>query len=229
MQGRSHRRGLPHVCVVVNRPLQYANTENRGPEDKYPYAVNDCFDALKWCSEHASELGINPKRIVVGGTSAGGNLAAVMAIMARDKGLPGIIGQVLNIPATCYPKFFPKEKYEYESWKQNEAGPGLSAERMLWFWDNYVGDNVEPEVYHSPILAKSLKNLPPALLQIAGMDPLRDEGIAYGDALKAAGVKAQVEVFGGVPHGFGANFALSKSKDYASNVSNFINALQADG
>lgn len=187
--------------------------------------MDDCFDGLKWCIANASSLGIDPKRIIVGGGSAGGNLAAVMALKARDENVSGIIGQVLNIPVTCHPRFLPKDKYELESWEQNKDASPLGAELMSWFWTQYLGDNIAPEQYHSPLLASSLEGLPPALVQVAGLDPLRDEAIAYADALKAAGVKTKIEVFTGVPHGFGGQVKIKKSKEYFVNVVDFVNSL----
>ncbi|KAF2665219.1 lipase esterase family protein [Microthyrium microscopicum] len=199
------------------------------PEFRYPHAANDSFDALKWCAANASTLGISANRIVVGGSSAGGNLSAVVAQMARDNGVPGILGQVLNIPVTCHPDFFPRDRYEYNSWTQNENAPLLPSRRMALFWDYYVPKGqLRPEAYHSPLLAKNLKGLPPALVQVAGMDPLRDEGIAYADALKEAGVDVKLEVYGGVPHGFGSMPNLSKSVKYNQNVVDFIKKVDQD-
>jgi len=191
--------------------------------------VNDCFDSLKWCISHADLLGISTSRIVVGGSSAGGNLSAVICQMARDNGLHGIIGQVLNIPVTCHPKYFPRDRYEYSSWTQNADAPLLPSPRMQKFWDHYVpSDQLRPEPYHSPLMAYSLKGLPPALVQIAGLDPLRDEGIAYADALKEAGVNVKLEIFKGLPHGFGGMTNLSQSIKYNQNVVDFVKSVDQD-
>ncbi|KAF2499637.1 hypothetical protein BU16DRAFT_547877 [Lophium mytilinum] len=192
------------------------------PEFRYPYAVNDSFDVLLWCKNNAKELGINSERIIVGGSSAGGNLAAVMALKARNEKITGIIGQILNIPATCHPDFYPAEKYELGSWEQNKDASGLSGMRMQYFWDQYTPEPTREE-YASPLLAKSLEGLPPALIQVAGLDPLRDEALAYADALQAAGVQVTVQVYPGLPHGFGAMMMLeTASKRYQSANVNWI-------
>lgn len=95
----------------------------------------------------------------------------------------------------------------------------------MWFWNHYVGVAPDKNPYHSPLLAKSLANLPPALVQVAGMDPLRDEGIGYAAELKTAGNKVQLEVFKGLPHGFGNLFMTSSASKYQENVVAFIKAI----
>lgn len=143
-------------CIVVSVDYRMA------PEFRFPYAVNDSFDVLHWCRDNAQTLDIDKNRIILGGGSAGGNLAAVMAQMARDEGLSGIIGQVLGIPVTCHPKFFPTGDYEYESYKQNAEAPMLPGHTMMWFWDHYAPPaEVKPDPRHSPLLGK-LEGLPPA-------------------------------------------------------------------
>ncbi|KAI9811857.1 MAG: hypothetical protein M1827_005208 [Pycnora praestabilis] len=218
--------GLNRMVCQKNNAVVVSVDYRMAPKFKFPYAVNDCFDVLKWCQENASELGINPETIVTGGGSAGGNLSAVTAMKARDEGLTGIIGQLLNIPVTCHPKHFPSDKYEYTSYKQNADASIIDAPKMLWFWDQYL-PNAEPEVYASPLLAKSLKGLPPALVQIAGLDPLRDEGIAYADALKEAGVAVELKIYKGLPHGFYMFPQLKASAEYWQNVVAWIKELEA--
>jgi len=202
-------------CVVVSVDYRLA------PEFKYPYAVNDSFDVLLWCKNNAKELGVNPERIIVGGSSAGGNLATVMTLKARDEGISGIIGQVLNIPVTCHPDFHPKDKYELDSWEQNKDASGLDVHRMTWFWNHYTPTPIR-DPYTSPLLAESLEGLPPALIQIAGLDPLRDEGLAYADALQAAGVPVTVQVHPGLPHAFGGIMVLESARKYQDANVNWI-------
>lgn len=141
--------------------------------------------------------------------------------MARDEGVSGVIGQVLNIPATCHPKFFPTSEYEYCSYGQNKDAPVINQPMMDWFWEQYMPDP-KPEVYASPILAKSLHGLPPALIQVCGMDPLRDEGLAYAEKLEAHGVKVIVKTYQGLPHGFVMFPQLKATGEYLQNVVAFV-------
>ncbi|KAK4989958.1 hypothetical protein LTR50_002869 [Elasticomyces elasticus] len=208
--------GMGNVVVVS---VDY----RMAPEYKFPYAINDCFDVLKWCKSNASSLGINPERIVVGGGSAGGNIASVLAQMVRDEKVSGIVGQVLNIPVTCHPKHFPADKYEYGSYQQNKDASVIDAPKMDWFWEQYL-PNATAEPYASPLLAKDLSGLAPALVQVAGLDPLRDEGLAYAEALKAAGVSVTVKTYQGLPHGFYMFPQLKASDTYIQTVVDFINS-----
>jgi len=196
------------------------------PEYKFPYAIDDCFDVMKWCKANASKLGINPDTIITAGGSAGGNISAVLSQKARDENFSGIIGQILNIPVTCHPKHFPADKYEYGSYQQNKDSSVVDGPRMDWFWDQYL-PNAEPEVYASPLLAKDLSGLPPALVQVAGMDPLRDEGLAYAEALKAAGVPVTLKTYKGLPHGFYLVPHLKQTQEYWQSSVDFVNSLSS--
>ncbi|EXJ56087.1 hypothetical protein A1O7_09018 [Cladophialophora yegresii CBS 114405] len=193
------------------------------PEYKYPYAIDDCFDILQWCKSNAEALSIDPQRIIVAGGSAGGNIA-ILAQKARDEKVSGIVGQILNIPVTCHPKLFPSDRYPVGSYQQNKDASVIDAPKMLWFWDQYL-PNAEPEVYASPLLAKDFSGLPPALIQVAGMDPLRDEGLAYAEALKAAGVPVTLHTFKGLPHGFYFFPQLKQSLEYWMNCVDFVQKL----
>ncbi|KAI9818371.1 MAG: hypothetical protein M1827_000429 [Pycnora praestabilis] len=170
---------------------------------------------------NAQELGIDANRVIVGGSSAGGNLSASLALRARDQGLSCIIGQVLNTPVTCHPKHFPFAKYEYTSYEQNAEASILSKKTMNWFWDQYLPD-AGRATYANPLLADSLYDLPPALVQIAGLDPLRDEGFAYADALKAAGNNVEIQVYAGMPHGFGRFTTFVAGRRYVQSVVEFV-------
>ncbi|KAF2102884.1 hypothetical protein NA57DRAFT_71870 [Rhizodiscina lignyota] len=191
------------------------------PEFKFPYAVNDSLDALKWCIENADTLGIDKNRIILAGSSAGGNLAFILSQIALDEKINGIVGVIAGNPVTCHPAFFPKAHFELDSFETNADAPGLNKERMMWFWDLYVPDP-QPDTLHSPLLAESLSGLPPALILIAGVDPLRDEGIAYADRLKEAGVPVQLEIYSGVPHGWHNITILSKAKKYHDDIRVFV-------
>ncbi|KIW49904.1 hypothetical protein PV05_11539 [Exophiala xenobiotica] len=208
------------VCVK-NQVRVISVLYRMAPEFKFPYAVNDSWDVLVWCQKNANRLKIDPNRIIVAGGSAGGNLAAVMAQRARDEGLQGVIGQVLNIPVTCHPELFPKDKYKYTSFQENFNAPIIDVPKMTWFWNQYLPD-VTVDARHSPLLAKSLEGLPPALVQVAGMDPLRDEGLAYAEAMKNAGVNVTLKTYPGVPHGFGFYPQLSKTAAYEDGIVGWV-------
>ncbi|KAJ2903014.1 hypothetical protein MKZ38_010520 [Zalerion maritima] len=198
-----------YLCKKAN--VVVASVDYRlAPEHKYPTAVHDCIDVLKHLVSPsvASTLNINADSFVSVGGSAGGGLAAIMAIMCRDEGIKGIQGQVITHPATCHPSFHklanskanPPGSYELLSYIQNADGSVLNSHKMEWFWDHYVGPNPEPEVGHSPLLVESCKGLPPALVHVAGFDPLRDDGLAYVEKLKSDGVSVKSYVTPGMPH-----------------------------
>jgi acetyl esterase len=199
-----------HVCRSLANGAQcvVAAIDYRlAPEAKFPAAVDDCFAATRWVAEHSAELGIDPNRIAVGGDSAGGNLAAVVARLARDRGGPALIYQLLIYPVTDL-------RMGSASYVENAEGPLLTKAAMAWFIDHYAGtgaDRIDPLA--SPLLAPDLVGLPPAFVLTAECDPLRDEGEAYGKRLMEAGVPAEVKRYAGMPHGFfsfGAAFDGSK-------------------
>lgn len=166
------------------------------PETRFPGAAEDCYAAARWVSENAAGLGIDPGRLAIGGDSAGGNLTAVVAQMARDRGDPSLRFQLLIYPVTdC--------DFETQSYVENADGYFLTRRAMRWFWDHYVPDPAERvHAYASPLRAKSLSGLPPALVITAEYDPLRDEGEAYAKALEKAGVAVQCSRYAGMLHGF---------------------------
>ncbi|MYB21619.1 MAG: alpha/beta hydrolase [Chloroflexi bacterium] len=164
------------------------------PEDKYPAAAEDCYAATRWIAENAPEIGGDGSRVAVCGDSAGGNLSAVVSQMARDRGGPAIAAQVLHVPVTDH-------NYSYPSYTENAEGMLLTRASMVWFWDHYLNSDADgQEAYASPIKAADLSGLPPALVQTAEYDPLRDEGEAYGAALEAAGTEVSVHRYDGVVH-----------------------------
>ncbi|KAI2604450.1 alpha/beta-hydrolase [Hypoxylon fragiforme] len=194
--------GAENVYAATNPNIVVVSIRYRlAPEFPFPLQGNDCIDGLVWCKKNAKTLGVDPEKIIVAGSSAGANLAAVLAIMARDQGITGIVAQVLHFPTTCHPKFFPWDKYEYGSWIQNMDNCVLTASMMDAFYEAYIPDP-KPDHRHSPLLAESLAKLPPALIQIAGFDILRDEAFAYADALRAAGVEVTIYSYKGLPHCF---------------------------
>ncbi|GGD03813.1 alpha/beta hydrolase fold domain-containing protein [Pyruvatibacter mobilis] len=180
------------VCVVA---VDY----RLAPEHRYPAAAEDCYAATKWVEQNPDTLNIDPNAIAVAGDSAGGNLAAVVSLMARDNKGPQISFQLLMYPVT--------DMTGSEKWaSRNEFAEGyfLEKETMAWFEANYFGENTagRSEATGSPLLAPNLANLPPAYVVTAGFDPLRDEGKAFADALKAAGNDVEYIDYPGMIHGF---------------------------
>ncbi len=164
------------------------------PEDRFPAAVDDCHAVTTWLAASADELGLKPGRLVVAGDSAGGNLAALVALRARSAG-PDLVGQVLVYPATDLTLAQP-------SVQENGADYLLTERSMEWFVDHWLAghDPKDPEV--SPLFADLHLPLPPAVVATAGYDPLRDEGLAYAKRLEAAGVAVTRLHFPDLIHGF---------------------------
>lgn len=178
-------------CTVVAVDYRLA------PEHKFPAGPDDCYSATQWVSKNAASLGSDADHIAVGGDSAGGNLAAVISLMARDRSGPRIRHQMLIYPVTDAAMDTPSQA-EFTA-----DGFVLSKLDMEWFWGYYLANKKDGEnPYASPIRAKDLKNLPPAHIITASHDPLRDEGEAYGELLKKAGNKVKVKRYEGVVHGF---------------------------
>jgi len=166
------------------------------PEHKFPAAAEDAIAATQWIAANAGRLGIDASRLAVGGDSAGGNLAAVAAIAARDQGGPRTVFQFLVYPAADM-------STEWPSAERHAEQLPLTRAAMNWFIAHYVRSAADKADWRaSPLRAKSLKGLPPALIVTAGFDPLCDEGQAYAKALDAAGVPVEHELFAGQIHGF---------------------------
>ena len=164
------------------------------PEHPYPAPLEDCYDALLWSAQEAAKMSVP---IVVAGDSAGGNLATVCAMLARDQAGPKIALQIMMYPVCdC--------DMETDSYKAYGAGFVLTAPDMSWFYDHYLqGDKTKrADPLISPLRARELKGLPPALIQTAEYDVLRDEAETYGKRLAAAGVKVWIKRYQGVTHGF---------------------------
>ncbi len=169
------------------------------PTHRFPAAVEDCYAAVEWTADHAAELGADPQRLGVMGDSAGGNLAAVVAIMARDEGGPTIGHQALFYPATDLSDAL----RETPSYVANTRGIILSNADMEVFRGHYLTPDADPLDWRlSPAHAPDLSGLPPAVVVVAGLDPLHDAGVAYAQSLVDAGGAAQVEDFHVMPHGF---------------------------
>jgi acetyl esterase len=166
------------------------------PEHKFPAAADDAWTATRWVAAHAAEIGVDPAKLAVGGDSAGGNLAAVVALQARDAGGPKIALQVLLYPVTDVGA-------ETQSYRDLADGYLLTRDGMRWFIAHYLAKPQDAEDWRaSPARATSLAGVAPALVITAGYDPLRDEGDAYAQKLRAAGVNVDHVSYGGMIHGF---------------------------
>jgi acetyl esterase len=168
------------------------------PEHPFPAAHDDCWAVTAWLAEHAGEWGGDPTRLAVAGDSAGGNLAAGVALRARDEGL-ALAHQLLLYP--CLDVDFDRPSY-----RDNAEGYFLTARTMRWFWDQYVPAEHRRHPYAVPMRADDLAGVAPALIQTAEYDPLRDEGEAYGRRLAEAGVPVAVTRYDGVIHGFASRW-----------------------
>jgi acetyl esterase len=176
----------------------------RPPETAFPGTFDDCLAATRWAAENIAELGGEGNRLAVAGDSAGGNLAAAVALACRDQG-PRLAGQFLIYPATDLAGGYasPTENAKYPSRVQNAEGYFLTSEAMRWFAGQYVSrsaDAMDPRA--SPMLSRDLKGLPPAVICTAEFDPLRDEGEAYARKLKEAGVQVDAVRYNGTIHDF---------------------------
>ncbi|MET9289002.1 alpha/beta hydrolase [Nocardia beijingensis] len=166
----------------------------QAPEHRFPAAAEDAYAALCWVADHAGSLGGDPDCLVVAGDSAGGNLATVTALLARDRGGPEIARQLL-----LYPMLDPA--CATESYRENADGYFTTAAHLRWYWRQYLGEHDGADSYVNP-LAADLSGLPPAHIVTAEFDPLRDEGEDYGQRLRQAGVAADIQRYDGMFHGF---------------------------
>ena len=177
-------------CITVSVDYRLA------PEHRFPAGLNDAYAATAWASANATILGGQNDLIAVGGDSAGGNLATGVARMARDKGTPPILYQLLIYPGTDW-------GLDRPSYVENGEGYFLTKNAVAWFWSQYVEDEADrTDPLASPLRAEDLSNLPPALVVTAEFDPLRDEGEAYALRLQEAGVAVDAIRYDGMIHGF---------------------------
>jgi acetyl esterase len=177
-------------CVVVSADYRLA------PENRFPAGVEDCYCALLWVATHSADLGVDADRMAVGGASAGGALAAAVAQMARDRGGVNLVLQLLLYPVI-------DDRMETASMRAFGATPIWNSGSNAQMWDHYLGvprDYVSN--YAAPGRATDLSDLPPAYIMTAEFDPLRDEGIVYGQRLMQAGVPVELHCFTGACHGF---------------------------
>ena len=183
------------------------------PENRFPAAVDDCWTMTRWASGQA-------RSVAVAGDSAGGNLAAVMALRARDAGLP-LACQVLVYPVTDW-------RFDTTSYVGNAEGYGLTLDAMRWYWDHYLPPRDHPEA--SPLRAASLAGLAPALVVVCEYAALRDEGVAYAERLRQAGVPVQLSEYEGMIHGFVRMAAIiDRTQDLLDEIAGYLgDALTLD-
>ena len=194
------------------------------PEHPYPDGVNDAYAAACWVLSHAADIGGDPRRIAIGGDSAGGNLATVTALQVKAKGGPRFCFQLLVYPVT-------DGTMSHRSYGENGEGYQLTADAMQWFYELYLGDrdNQDPSV--SPLYApfEDLAALPPTLVITAEFDPLRDEGEAYGHRLRDAGIAVQVSRYDGQIHGFfGPDSFMDAGKEALEEAASALRAAFAE-
>ena len=190
-----------HIVVAVDYRL--------APEHPFPAAPNDCYAAAKWVYEHAEELNGDASRLSLVGDSAGGNLSAAVSLMAKEKGGLEIAKQILIYPSTDI-----KSGNKYPSYEENSEGYFLTKETMGLFGRAYIQDeSLRYHPYTAPMLAEDVSGLPPTMIITAEFDPLRDEGEAYGEKLRQAGVEVDVHRENGLIHGFFNLFSIMKSEE----------------
>lgn len=188
-------------CVVVSVDYRLA------PETRFPGPLEDCYEATRWVAQNAASLNVDHRRVAVGGDSAGGNLAAGVALKARDDGDLPLAFQLLVYPVT-------DRDFGTGSYQQNADGYSLTRDSMIWYWEQYLAaEDDASNPYAAPLQAGDLKGLPPVLVVTAEYDPLRDEGEAYARRLEAAGVSTTCTRYDGMIHGFfGMAAAVDKGK-----------------
>ncbi|WP_434681008.1 alpha/beta hydrolase [Pseudomonas sp. R1-18] len=193
------------------------------PEARYPTAINQAYAATKWVAENGQQIHVDGKRLAVAGNSVGGNMAAVVSIMAKEKATPKLRFQLLLWPVT-------DSNFETGTYKQFADGHFLTRNMMSWFWDNYTTSAAErSQIHASPLRAslEQLKGLPPALIQTAGLDVLRDEGEAYAQKLDAAGVDVTAVRYNGMIHDYGLLNPLSNVPEVKASMRQAGSELRA--
>ena len=186
------------------------------PEHKFPTPLEDCYTALEWLFDDAQAMQVDTDNVAVGGDSAGGNLAAAVALLARDRGGPSIAHQSLIYPVTNH-------AYDTTSYDENGEGYLLTKGAMEWFWDHYLQSDIDGKnPYASPLMARSVEGLPPATVTTCGFDPLRDEGAAYASRLDNAGVPVNYINYEDAIHGI-AQFLvdpmdLTRSRELVADI-----------
>jgi acetyl esterase len=194
------------------------------PEHPFPVPLEDCYAATVWAARQAPALGADPGRLLVMGSSAGGNLAAAVTLLARDRGTPPLAGQVLLYPVL-------DSTMASESYRINATGYLLEREQMRWYWQQYTPDSADrATALASPLQAPDLAGLPPAVVVTTQFDPLRDEGEQYAARLREAGVRAEYRCYDGQIHGFlGQPDAISQATPATIEIGELITAILPSG
>ncbi|PWE46447.1 alpha/beta hydrolase [Pseudomonas prosekii] len=201
----THQRLIRDLVVGSGAVAVYVNY-TPSPEAQYPTAINQAYAATRWVAEHGKEIGVDGQRLAVAGNSVGGNMAAVVALMAKEQKTPALRFQLLMWPVT-------NAQLDSASYQQFAEGHFLTKGMMNWFWDSYTKDPAQrAQIHASPLQASAeqLKGLPAALVQTAEFDVLRDEGEAYARHLDAAGVPVTAVRYNGMIHDFGLLNPLSQ-------------------
>ena len=204
-------RAVANACGTVVVSVDY----RLAPEYKFPVPLEDCYAAVAWMSQNAETLDVDPARLAVMGDSAGGNLAAAVALLARDRGGPALAAQIL-----VYPVIAPPSVLEFESLRANAEGYLLTPTDMQWFWNHYLDDpSRATDPYAAPLFAENLAGLPPLLIVTAEFDALRDEGEAYARRLAEAGCFVSHHRFDDMTHGFlWMDGAISRYRDLITRI-----------
>jgi acetyl esterase len=184
------------------------------PENPFPAQLADAYAALEWAAEYAGHVSGDPDRVAVGGDSAGGNLAAAVSLLSRDRDGPDIAHQSLVYPAVASPVI-----HDFDSYEENAEGYFLEWESVQWFYDKWLPSELHARnEYAAPLLARDLSGLPSATVVTAGFDPIRDEGIAYADRLAEADVPVHHEHYDDMIHGFASMTELLDASHAAIDV-----------
>ena len=225
VSGSIHTHDVYALGIAESAGAQVISVNYRlAPENPHPAAADDCYFALSWVAENADRLGIDGGRIAVGGDSAGGNLGAACALMARDKNGPKIKYQYLIFPML-------DTDFDTASYIANTEDPFLSRDDCIHYWRSYLQDDFDtPDVYAAPMRTADLSNLPPAYILTAEHDPLRDDGERYGERLIEAGVPTTIRRAPGTIHGFvRARFTSKAAEEEVEALGRAIReALEAD-
>ncbi|MDH0626143.1 alpha/beta hydrolase [Pseudomonas mosselii] len=217
----THERLIRDLVVGSGAAAVYVDY-TPSPEAKFPTAINQAYAATRWVAEHGKEIGVDGSRLAVAGNSVGGNMAAVVAIKAKEAGTPKLRFQALLWPVT-------DANFNNASYNQFAEGHFLTRNMMQWFWNNYTTDpRQRDDIHASPLRAslEQLKGLPPALVQTAEMDVLRDEGEAYARKLDAAGVPVTAVRYNGLIHDYGLLNVLSTVPSVRSAMDQAAQALK---